>query len=305
MRRLHANLLLLTAALIWGVTFSFQSMAMAHIGSAWFTGLRFSLGALMLSPLALWEIKRLKAAKVQGGRWPFGRKEKLGAGAIGCALFLGAWLQQVGIAGTTVANAGFLTALYVPLTPVLALLVLRRAPHPAIWPAAAACLGGAYLMAGGSLDVAREGDAWVVAGTLFWATHILLVGVVTQRTGAPFVISCLQFAVCGGLGSLLGAATETLTWDAVLGALPMILFAGLLSTSVGFTLQVVGQRHTPPADAAVILSAETVFAAIAGAALLGERLGMLELIGGTLILSGVLAVELLPLWAKRRGRAGA
>ena len=310
MRRLHANLLLLMAALIWGVTFSLQQMAMAHIGPAYFTGLRFALGAMVLVPLAVWEVRKLreqKHAQAQHAQvhWHLGRFHVVGLIATGCALFMGAWLQQVGIASTTVANAGFLTALYVPLTPVLALIFLRRPPHPAIWPAAAACLGGAYLMAGGSLDVMRDGDLWVVAGALFWALHILLVGVMSMRTGAPFLVSCVQFTVCGVLGLTLGGVTESLTWDGVMGALPMIAFAGLFSTAVGFTLQVVGQRHTPAADAAVILSAETVFAALAGAMLLGERLGMLELTGGALILAGVLAVELLPLWARQRARARA
>jgi drug/metabolite transporter (DMT)-like permease len=299
MRRLHANTLLLVAALIWGVTFSVQQMAMAHIGPAYFTGLRFALGALTLAPLAVWQVRRLRAQ----GAWRLTRLDALGLLATGCALFMGAWLQQVGIMGTTVANAGFITALYVPLTPVLALIVLRRAPHPAVWPAAAACLAGAYMMGGGALDVMRDGDLWVLGGAVFWACHILLVGAMSMRTGAPFLVSCVQFAVCGFWGLSWGGATETLSWAGVVGAWPMIAFSGLFSAAVGFTLQVVAQRHTPAADAAVILSAETLFAALAGAVLLGERLGALELAGGALIFAGVLAVELLPLWARQRARS--
>lgn len=299
MRRLHANLLLLIAALIWGVTFSLQQMAMAHIGPAYFTGIRFALGAMALLPLAIWEVRKLR----KQSDWQLARPHMAGMLAVGCALFLGAWLQQVGIASTTVANAGFLTALYVPMTPILALIFLRRLPHPAIWPAAAACLGGAYLMAGGSMDVMRDGDLWVIGGALFWALHILLVGWVSMRTGAPFLISCVQFSVCGVLGLSWGGVAEVITWDGFMGALPMIAFAGLFSTAVGFTLQVVGQRHTPAADAAVILSAETVFAVLAGAVLLDERIGALGLAGGALILAGVLAVELLPLWARKRRKA--
>lgn len=303
MRRLHANVLLLIAALIWGVTFSFQQMAMAHIGAAYFTGLRFALGALVLVPLAIWDVRRQhNLAQRTDGPWRITRLDALGLVATGSALFLGAWLQQIGIASTTVANAGFLTALYVPLTPVLALLILRRPPHPVVWPAAAACMAGAYLMAGGALDVMHDGDGWVLAGSVFWACHILLVGAMSMRTGAPFLVSCVQFSVCAVLGLAWGGFAETLTWDGVTGALPMILFAGMFSTAVGFTLQVVGQRHTPPADAAVILSAETIFAALAGAVLLGERLGPLEFAGGGTILMGVLAVELLPLWAQKRRR---
>lgn len=291
MRRLHANLLLLLAALIWGVTFSIQQMAMEHIGPILFTGIRFCMGALVVLPLALREIRTKRTRE----GWSLDRGALPWLAATGTVLFMASLFQQFGIALTTVANAGFLTALYVPLTPVLAMIVLRQIPHPAIWPAAAACLSGAYLMSGGVLDDIRAGDAWVILGALFWAVHILLIGAMTQRVGAPFVISCVQFTVCGVWGMVWGGVSETLTLDALIGAAPMLAFSGLLSVGVGFTLQVVGQRHTPAADASIILSAETVFAALAGAVLLGESLGVLEWSGGALILGGVLAVELLPL----------
>lgn len=291
MRRLHANLLLLVAALIWGVTFSVQQMAMEHIGPVLFTGLRFLLGALVVLPFAVNEMR----TKRQRENWRLDRGALPWWVLTGTVLFTAALLQQFGIAATTVANAGFLTALYVPLTPILAILVLRQLPHPAIWPAAMACVGGAYLMAGGALDDVREGDAWVIAGALFWATHILLIGAMTARTGAPFVISFVQFLVCGVLGAIWGGATEPLSFADLSAAAPMLAFSGFLSVGVGFTLQVVGQRHTPAADASIILSAETVFAALAGAVLLGEHLGALEIGGGALILAGVLAVEVLPL----------
>jgi drug/metabolite transporter (DMT)-like permease len=290
MRRLHANLLLLTASLIWGVTFSVQQLAMQHIGPTLFTGLRFLMGATAVLPLALYEAKTKRLR--EDWRLPQGSLPWLIL--TGGVLFSAALLQQIGIAGTSVANAGFLTALYVPLTPILGWLVLRRPPHPAVWPAAAACLAGAYLMAGGALDSMHAGDPWVVAGSLFWAIHILLIGAMTARVGAPFVISCIQFAACGTIGLFWGLATESLTWEAVVGAWPMLAFSGLMSVGTGFTLQVLGQRHTPAADASIILSGETVFAAIAGTIILGQSLSRLEFEGCALILSGVLAVELLP-----------
>ncbi|WP_337995827.1 DMT family transporter [Oleispirillum naphthae] len=297
MRRLYANLLLLTAALIWGVTFSIQQMAMRHIGPITFTGLRFLMGAAAVLPFALAEAraKRRNGWRLEPAALPW-------LALTGSVLFSAALLQQIGIAGTSVANAGFLTALYVPLTPILGFLVLRHAPHPAIWAAAAACVAGAYLMSGGALDTLREGDAWVLAGSVFWACHILLIGAMTARLGAPFVISCVQFAVCGALGTVWGLTGEPFHWGMAVAAWPMLAFSGLMSVGVGFTLQVVGQRHTPAADASIILSGETVFAAIAGAILLGERLSPLELQGCALILGGVLAVELLPLTLGRLKR---
>ena len=291
MRRFHANLLMLCAALIWGVTFSVQQLAMEHIPPTWFTGLRFVLGAMVVLPLALRE-RRIKSVRegwgLERGAWPW-------MGVTGAALFLGALFQQYGIEHTTVANAGFLTALYVPLTPIIAFFMLRHPMHPTIWAAALACLMGAYMMSGSSMDALNPGDVWIVLGAVFWAIHILLVGYITQRTGAPFVVSSVQFSVVGGLGLLVGAVLEPITWQAIQDAAPMIAFSGLLSVGMGFTIQVVAQKHTPPSDAAVILSAETVFAALAGAVILGERIGTLQMSGGALILAGVLTVELLPL----------
>jgi len=291
MRRIYANGLLLIAALIWGTTFSIQSMAMEYVPPTLFTGIRFALGALVVLPLAILEVK--SKSKKEG--WSIDRKALPWLFLTGSVLFLGALLQQIGIAGTSVANAGFLTALYVPLTPILAYFAFRQTPHPAIWPAAAACVGGAYLMSGGQLDTMREGDVWVLAGAIFWAIHILLVGAMTKRLQAPFVISFFQFCACAVLGLSWGGATETVTLENLIQAWPMIAFSGFASVGIGFTLQVVGQRHTPAADASIILSGETVFAAIAGAFILGQMLSPLEIQGCLLILSGVLAVELLPL----------
>jgi len=290
MRRLHANLLLLTAALIWGITFSIQQMAALHIAPIAFTGIRFVMGAMVVLPFAVAEAR----AKRRVG-WRLDAASLPWLILTGSVLFFAALLQQIGIAETSVANAGFLTALYVPLTPILGFLILRHVPHPAIWPAAIACVAGAYLMSGGTLSALRSGDAWVLTSSIFWACHILLIGAMTSRLGAPFVISAIQFAVCGVLGCTWSAATEPLSWDMIVAAWPMLAFSGFMSVGVGFTLQVVGQRHTPAADASIILSGETVFAAIAGAILLGERLSPLEIQGSALILGGVLAVELLPL----------
>lgn len=298
MARWQAGLLLLFASLIWGSTFTAQHLAMEHIGPILYTGARFLLGALVVLPFALSQAGR----KTRTEGWRLGGRDVLGIACTGAALFTGALLQQKGIMGTSVSNAGFLTALYVPLTPVIALAVLRQAPHWAVWPAAAACTAGAYVLAGGNLSAIREGDGWIMAGAVFWAMHVLLVGAMARRTGAPFVVASGQFFVCAALGLAWGAATETWTAAGLVAAIPTTAYAGLLSVGVGFTLQVVAQRHTPAPDAAIILSMETVFAALTGMIVLGERLGPVELGGCAMILAGALAVELLPVWLPSRGR---
>ena len=296
MTRLQANFVLLVATMIWGATFTVQQITAEFIGPSLFTGSRFLLGALLVLPLAL----RQAGRKRRDEGWRLTRR---GGGMIaltGGALFLGALLQQIGIEGTTVANAGFLTGLYVPLTPLIALVILRQPPHWAVWPAAAGCLTGVDVRSGGELSDLTTGDLWVIAGAVFWAIHILMVGAVARSTGAPLVVAVGPFAVCAVLGLAWGLATEPVDLALLPQAVPGVLFAGLVSVGLGFTLQVVGQRHTPAADAAIILSAETVFAALTGAIVLGERLTATELTGCAMILAGVLSVELLPLWSRKR-----
>lgn len=295
MTRLQANVVLLVTAIVWGSTFTVQQLAMAHLGPIIYTGARFLLGALIVLPLAIAQRRRLMRAG-----WHLSPAERGGLILIGICLFLGALLQQIGITYTTVSNAGFLTALYVPLTPIIAVLALRQFPHWSVWPAAAGCTIGAYVLSGGELAAMRTGDLWVIAGAFFWAIHVLLVGALARRTGAPFVVACVQFFVCAALGLGWGVASEPVSLAALIDAAPYIAYGGVMSVGIGFTLQVVGQQHTPAPDAAIILSSETVFAALTGMIFLGERLNAVELGGCALILAGVLAVELLPVWMSMR-----
>lgn len=301
MSRLQANLLLLVAAAIWGSTFVVQHVAMDTIGPHVFTGARFFLGALVVLPLALRELRRLKARGETPLPWHF-----IGMALAGGALFTGAILQQIGIIHTTVTNAGFLTALYVPTVPLLAMILFRKAPHWAVWPAAFGCLGGTYLLSGGGGEINLQvGDLWVISSAFFWAWHVVLVGVVAARSRAPLCLATIQFFTASALGWICAFVTEDVTLTALMDASLGIAYAGFLSVGVGFTLQVIGQRHTEPADAAILLSMEAVFAAVAGAIFLAERLAPVELIGCAIILACVLAVEVLPLLWRRRKTATA
>ncbi len=296
MSRLRANALLLLAALIWGSAFVGQSLGMADVGPLTFTGLRFVLGALVVSPLAWREWQGLRAA----GRPP-GRTEALWIIGLGSLLCTGAVMQQVGLQTTSVTNAGFLTALYVPLVPMLAWLFQRQLPHWSVWPAAAGCLLGVWLLTGASLTSLSAGDWWVLASALPWAVHVLLVGQVANRIRGAYLLACGQFAVCGIASSGLGLTTESLSADGLRLAAGAIVYTGVLSVGVGFTLQVIAQRNAHPADAAIILSSETVFAALFGAWFMGDRLPATGLLGCALILACILAVQILPqrqpLWA--------
>jgi drug/metabolite transporter (DMT)-like permease len=289
MSRRLANGLLLIAALIWGTTFVAQQLGMASIGPLMFTGVRFLLGALVILPLALREYARLETRGVH-----LNRNDLLAACGLGMLLCLGVVLQQIGIAGTSVSNAGFLTALYVPLVPLFGWIVDRHAPHISLWPAASGCFVGTFLLSGGTFTGFNAGDIWVISSTLFWAAHVLWVGRVAARKGTPILVACTQFVVCGLLASGAGLVLENTTSAGLWAAMPTILYGGLLSVGIGFTLQVVAQRHTRPAEAAILLSSEVLFAALAGALYLGERLAPIQLAGGLLIFACIVGVQILP-----------
>ena len=297
MTRIQANLLLTLAAMIWGSSFVVQQIGTGELGTITFTGCRFLVGALLVLPFA---IRQMRRRTRQGRR--FHTSDWLGLLLTGCVLLTAAALQQYGILRTSVTNSGFLTALYVPLVPLFGLIFLKRKVHFAIWPASISCFIGTYILSGAHTVELAIGDLWVISSTIFWATHVMLVGIMASRTGAPLVVAAGQFLVCGLGGLALGFFVEGPTIPQIIGAVWGILYVGIFSVGMAFTLQVVGQRFTPAADAAIILSSETIFAAIGGMVFLAERLSLVQLSGGALILASILAVELVPLTGIGRPR---
>jgi len=290
MTRLQANLLLTLAAIIWGSSFVVQQIGTGELGTITFTGARFLVGALVVLPFAVKQFLRVERRERK-----FLISDWLGLVATGCVLITAAALQQHGILRTTVTNSGFLTALYVPLVPLLGLIVLRRKVHFSIWPASICCFIGTYILSGANQVKLVAGDLWIISSTLFWAIHVMLVGILAIRTRAPLVVAATQFLVCGCLGFIIGIVVESPSFSQIIGAAWGICYIGIFSVGMAFTLQVVGQRFTPAADAAIILSSETVFAAIGGMVFLGERLSLLQMSGALLILASILTIELLPM----------
>ena len=297
MSRSLANLLLLTAGAIWGMGFDAQQTAMDDIGPMLFIALRFLLAGFAVLPFAMRELNKsgqdgYASAVTRNFRWFF---------FVGLAFFLGMAFQQVGLIGTTVTNAGFLTALYVIMVPMLMVTVLRKRQPFIIWPAALMALGGIFLLSGGSLASLTFGDWLVIICALFWAIHVILTGRVGQATGLPvtmattqfFVTSMLAFAMCiffyvTGLGESVPTTAQ------LMGALPEIIYAGTIAGGLGFTLQAVGQRYTSESAAAVLISTESLFAALFGAFFLGDRLAGFGYVGCALIFAAILMVELAP-----------
>ena len=295
MSRSVSNALLLLTALIWGTTFVAQQVGMRDVGPLTYTGARFFLGALCISPFAWREYRRLRRAGVR-----LGAGDWLPWAGLGALLAAGSVCQQIGVSGTSVSNAGFLTALYVPLVPVLGWLLERQRAHWSIWPAALGSVVGTFLLSGGHFSTLVAGDWWVILSTVFWAFHVHWVGTVANRRGAPMLVACAQFVVCGALATAAALLGESIHLAGLQSGLPAILYGGVLSVGIAFSLQVVAQRHTRAADAAILLSSEILFAALAAALYLGERLDGPQWLGGLLIFASILAVQLAPLLGARR-----
>ncbi|MBB3540907.1 MULTISPECIES: DMT family transporter [unclassified Rhizobium] len=292
MTRIQANLLLLLAAAIWGGGFVAQSTAMKAIGPFWFIGLRFMIAAVAVLPFMLFEARKAPVATAP-------RHLKLYL-LTGLALFGGAATQQIGLQTTTVTNSSFITGLYVVIVPLIAVVFLRRSPHWIIWPGALMAVSGIYLLSGGQLSALTTGDLLTVVCAIFWAGQITLAGITVSETGRPLALSTAQFAVTGACALAVAVVSEPISWAAIWAAAPEILYVGIFSSGVAFSLQIIGQRYTTPSQAAIFLSAEALFGASLGALLLGETMPPLGYIGCALMFTAMLLVEVVPEIARRR-----
>jgi drug/metabolite transporter (DMT)-like permease len=293
-RALATGLLILTT-LLWGMAFVAQKSAMENLGPLTFTAIRYGLGGLAILPLVIWEVRRNRSPVTTRDWWIIA--------LVALSFFIAAWLQQFGLTMTTVTNAGFITSLYVLFVPFFAFAFLVQRPHPAIWVGVPLAIVGVYLLNGAKLDSFNTGDVLVLGGALGWAIQILMIGIVSRRTGLPVTISAICFAVSAVLGAAGAFLTETPTLAAIGDGWIEILYAGICSTAIAFTLQAVAQQYVPPSNAAIILSAEGLFAAIGGALLLNERLAPIGYVGAALIFAAILIVELVPALRARRAIA--
>lgn len=300
MSRPVAVLLLVIATAIWGFAFVAQKVAMDHMGPLSFSGSRFLLGGLVLLPFAAMELKR-KAARLAD----FSPRLWLLIGLLCGAFFVGSVLQQVGLALTSVTNSGFLTALYVLFVPLIAYLAMRTKPHPVIYVGAPLALVGIFYLNGGQLADFRLGDLMVVVSAVFWGAHVFLIGLLSRETGLPITLSAFTFVSVGIVCLAFAAVFDADGFAGLFDIWPQLLYTGVLSTALAFTLQAVAQQYVPAANAAIILSAESLFAALGGALLLGERLTPVGYAGAALIFVAILVVETVPtfLEARRERRA--
>jgi len=299
MNRLRADLALLLVALIWGSAFAVQRVAARYFDTFTFNGLRFLLGGIVLFPLSGLNPVRwpgLSHGIVQSPAGERGRGAALGRKSFGfmlaggALLFGAAGLQQLGLETTTAGNAGFITTLYTVLVPVLMVLFWRERIHRLSWLAAGvAIIGSLLLSTAGSFQIAK-GDAFEIAGALFWALHVILVSRAVKHMDV-LTFSAGQYIVAGSL-NLLVSLGAGLPMGGLVPGWWTVAYIGLLSTAGGYTLQAIGQKYAPPTDATILLSMEAVFAALTGFLFLEERMKLIQLLGCGLIIGAVLITQL-------------
>ncbi|MDF1536693.1 MAG: DMT family transporter [bacterium] len=296
---LKADSLLLFTAAIWGFAFVAQRAGMEHIGPYLFNGIRFALGSLSLVPLILIGI----GSGTGNGILPepvSPRGMLLGSGIAGLILFAGASLQQMGIVYTTAGKAGFITGLYVILVPIVGLRWGHRA-SAGTWIGAILATAGLYFLSVTSKLTIERGDLLVLLSAFMWAAHVLWISWFSPRMN-PVLLASVQFAICSVASLLTAFVLEPVSLAAIrMAALP-ILYGGLFSVGIAYTLQVVAQRDAHPAHASIILSMEGAFAIFGGWLILSETMGLRELAGCALMLSGMVLSQL---WTYRNhGRTG-
>ena len=287
--KLRSNLLLLCTAFIWGFAFVAQRAGMEHVGPFTFNGVRFALGAASLLPL-IWYYGKRQLPQENGATYRAPDRSRHIGLLAGLIIFIAASLQQMGMIYTSAGKAAFITCLYIVLVP-LAGLFFRQPPSAGTWIGTSLATAGLYLLCVKNDFTISYGDWLVLAGAAFWTAHIILIGRYAAHLDSLRLASA-QFLACAALSMVTALLTEEITLAGLHEAGIPILYGGICSVGIAYTLQIVGQKHAEPAHAALILSTETVFGAIGGYLILNELLMTRELLGMGLMVAGMLSAQL-------------
>jgi drug/metabolite transporter (DMT)-like permease len=275
--------------MIWGFAFVAQRVGMDYVGPFTFNGVRFALGSLVLLPFIL----RNRVIQNKNKTIPASPEIRTivwGGALAGLALFSGASLQQVGLVYTTAGKAGFITGLYVVIVPILGLF-WRQQPRLGTWVGAILAAVGLYFLSITDRFTISFGDFLELLGAFFWAGHVLILGWLSPKIDS-FKLAFFQYATCSALSLITAFLWEVITFSGLFQAAVPILYGGVCSVGIAYTLQVVAQRNAHPAHAAILLSLEAVFAAVGGWLILDETMTARGLLGCTLMLAGMLLSQL-------------
>ena len=292
MSHTKANLLLLVASFIWGTAFVSQAMVMGHIGPFTFSFSRTLLGCLVVLPLLLiFEKKNLNSIFINKNLF-------LLACSTGFIFFIGMNLQQYALLTSQVANAAFLTTLYVPIVAIISRFIFKSQLYWMIWVAVLLCVYGSYLLTSNQTFEIQKSDSLLFLSGVFFAFHIILIDIFMKKFSSPFSFAFIQYSIVFILSFIVAIIFENPSLMNIRLEWFEIIYCGVMSTGIAYTIQIVAQAKTNPAPAAIILSMESVFAAIAGWIIMDQYLDNYKLFGCLCILIGVLLVQLVPLFTK-------
>ena len=285
----------LLCTFIWGTTFIAQDTGMDKIGPLTFNAVRFFVGFLSIIPFALLFEKNKIREEINNNKGLFYKLLFW----VGLFLFLGTYLQQTALLYTDVANAAFFTIFYVPMVPIILFFFYSKSIHWSIWPSVLFCIVGVYLLSDFTNATIRLGDTLVILCALFWSLHIIFIGNFIKNFNLPLFFGALQALVVSFFSIIFALFFETITIVNILNESVSIIYAGVLSGGIAFTLQIYAQKNISSAPAAIIFSLEGVFATIAAWIILNQILGLDNVIGCALILFGVLFSQLLPIYESK------
>ena len=285
---MKSNILLLITAIIWGFAFVAQRAGMEYLGPFLFNAIRFALGSASLIPLLIYNKKRkFKKEKLLA----FNNKHYVyGSIVMGVVLFIASTFQQTGIVYTDAGKAGFITGLYIILVPIFGLFIGQNTSK-VTWIGAIVAIAGLYFLSVTENFTIHIGDLLVLVSAIFWAAQILIVGFLSVRVDA-IQLAFAQFLICAILSFIVSFFTEIISLPDIINATVPILYAGLCSVGIAYTLQIVAQKTAHPANAAIIMSLESVFAVIGGWLVLSESIPFRGLFGCALMLCGMIISQL-------------
>ena len=298
-RKILGNALLILTAMIWGTAFVFQRTGMESIEPITFNAARMALAAVAVGAVSVVtapaEKKRFAGERITGPgeeqHRAYNRNTLIGGICCGTFLAAASIFQQMGIVYTTAGKAGFITAMYMLLVPVIGTVFFHKRNSWIVWLAVLIGVAGMYLLCMTEGFRLTRGDTLVCICALLFSGHILCCDHFVQL-GDPIRISAIQFAACTVLSAIAAVILEQPTWDKIVSAAIPILYCGLISGGLGYTLQIIAQKFTDPTIASLLMSLESVFAVIAGALLLGERMSTRELMGCVVMFAAIVLVQI-------------
>lgn len=275
--------ILIGAAVIWGMSFAFQRSGMDYIGPFTFQATRNILAIAAIAVVLLVTHKK--------DAFKFSKETLIAGLCCGILLFLAANVQQIGIMDTTAGKAGFITAMYIIIVPIVSSIFLKRKPELKIWVAVVIAAVGLYLLCVKEDFTITKGDLWVLLCAFLFSGHILVTDHFVSKVD-PIQMSLLQFIVATALSWVFALTLETPQWSAIWDARVAIIYCGVFSGGVGYTLQILGQKYAEPTSASLAMSLESVFAAIGGWLILNEVMSGKELLGAVLMFAAIILVQI-------------